>query len=124
MLVLFETPAGFALFKVLDEGKLSKVEVSSHSSLIHFFCFLFFVFVFIEAYFLCMLQDLWKDFSSTDSARKVKFGRSYLRFIVLSVSFVDISCIIRPFLSLFCLIIYELCKVFNFMCHAFFIYLI
>jgi nucleolar protein 58 len=28
MLVLFETPAGFALFKVLDEGKLDKVEVS------------------------------------------------------------------------------------------------
>lgn len=27
MLVLFETPAGFALFKILDEGKLSKVEV-------------------------------------------------------------------------------------------------
>ena len=27
MLLLFETPAGFALFKVLDEGKLSKVEV-------------------------------------------------------------------------------------------------
>lgn len=27
MLVLFETSAGFALFKVLDEGKLSKVEV-------------------------------------------------------------------------------------------------
>lgn len=27
MLVLFETPAGFALFKVLDEGKLSNVEV-------------------------------------------------------------------------------------------------
>lgn len=27
MLVLFETPAGFALFKVLDEGKLNKVEV-------------------------------------------------------------------------------------------------
>lgn len=27
MLVLFETPAGFALFKVLNEGKLSKVEV-------------------------------------------------------------------------------------------------
>lgn len=25
--MLFETPAGFALFKVLDEGKLSKVEV-------------------------------------------------------------------------------------------------
>ena len=28
MLVLFETPAGFALLKVLDEGKLDKVEVS------------------------------------------------------------------------------------------------
>lgn len=28
MLLLFETPAGFALFKVLDEGKLSKVEVT------------------------------------------------------------------------------------------------
>jgi hypothetical protein len=27
MLLLFETPGGFALFKVLDEGKLSKVEV-------------------------------------------------------------------------------------------------
>lgn len=25
--MLFETPAGFALFKVLDEGKLNKVEV-------------------------------------------------------------------------------------------------
>uniref|UniRef100_A0A453ARU7 Nucleolar protein 58/56 N-terminal domain-containing protein n=1 Tax=Aegilops tauschii subsp. strangulata TaxID=200361 RepID=A0A453ARU7_AEGTS len=41
MLVLFETPAGFALFKVLDEGKLSSVE------------------------------DLWKDFASSDKARKV-----------------------------------------------------
>ncbi|RZR85306.1 hypothetical protein BHM03_00012266 [Ensete ventricosum] len=29
MLVLFETPAGFALFKVLDEGKLDKVEVTT-----------------------------------------------------------------------------------------------
>lgn len=27
MILLFETPAGFALFKVLDEGKLNKVEV-------------------------------------------------------------------------------------------------
>ena len=27
MLLLFETPAGFALFKVLDEKKLEKVEV-------------------------------------------------------------------------------------------------
>ncbi|KAK6926726.1 Nucleolar protein 58/56, N-terminal [Dillenia turbinata] len=42
MLVLLETPAGFALFKVLDEGKLSKVE------------------------------ELWKEFSTSDSARKTK----------------------------------------------------
>ncbi|KAJ8443790.1 hypothetical protein Cgig2_017271 [Carnegiea gigantea] len=40
MLVLFETPAGFALFKVLDEGKLSNVD------------------------------DLWKEFTTADSARK------------------------------------------------------
>lgn len=31
MLLLFETPAGFALFKVLDEGKMSKVEVITDS---------------------------------------------------------------------------------------------
>lgn len=34
MLVLFETPAGFALFKVLDEGKLNKVEVVLSSNLL------------------------------------------------------------------------------------------
>ncbi|XP_062189958.1 probable nucleolar protein 5-2 [Phragmites australis] len=50
MLVLFETPAGFALFKVLDEGKLSKVE------------------------------DLWKDFASSDSARKVVELKAFNKF--------------------------------------------
>lgn len=35
MLVLFETPAGFALFKVLDEGKLSKVDVSIYTYMIY-----------------------------------------------------------------------------------------
>ncbi|XP_048324819.2 probable nucleolar protein 5-1 [Ziziphus jujuba] len=50
MLLLFETPAGFALFKVLDEGKLSKVE------------------------------DLWKDFSSSDSARKVVELKAFSKF--------------------------------------------
>ncbi|CAN4106442.1 unnamed protein product [Withania somnifera] len=50
MLVLFETPAGFALFKVLDEGKLSKVE------------------------------DLWKEFSSTDSATKVVKLQAFSKF--------------------------------------------
>ncbi|CAN6226483.1 unnamed protein product [Urochloa humidicola] len=50
MLVLFETPAGFALFKVLDEGKLSHVE------------------------------DLWKDFTSLDSARKVVELKAFNKF--------------------------------------------
>ncbi|WVZ67000.1 hypothetical protein U9M48_016147, partial [Paspalum notatum var. saurae] len=50
MLVLFETPAGFALFKVLDEGKLSHVE------------------------------DLWKDFASSDSARKVVELKAFNKF--------------------------------------------
>ncbi|KDP23603.1 hypothetical protein JCGZ_23436 [Jatropha curcas] len=50
MLVLFETPAGFALFKVLDEGKLSKVE------------------------------DLWKEFSTADSARKVVKLKAFSKF--------------------------------------------
>lgn len=50
MLLLFETPAGFALFKVLDEGKLSKVE------------------------------DLWKEFSSVDSARQVVKLKAFSKF--------------------------------------------
>ncbi|KAK6911455.1 Nop domain, partial [Dillenia turbinata] len=50
MLVLFETPAGFALFKVLDEGKLSKVE------------------------------DLWKEFSTSESARKVVKLKAFSKF--------------------------------------------
>lgn len=50
MLVLFETPAGFALFKVLDEGKLSRVE------------------------------DLWKNFSSADTARQVVKLKAFSKF--------------------------------------------
>uniref|UniRef100_A0A5B6ZQB6 Putative nucleolar protein 5-2 n=1 Tax=Davidia involucrata TaxID=16924 RepID=A0A5B6ZQB6_DAVIN len=50
MLVLFETPAGFALFKVLDEGKLSKVE------------------------------DLGKEFSTADSARQVVKLKAFSKF--------------------------------------------
>ncbi|KAG8639576.1 hypothetical protein MANES_14G155400v8 [Manihot esculenta] len=50
MLVLFETPAGFALFKVLDEGKLSKVE------------------------------DLSKEFASSESARKVVKLKAFSKF--------------------------------------------
>nr|CAD1833377.1 unnamed protein product [Ananas comosus var. bracteatus] len=50
MLVLFETPAGFALFKVLDEGKLDKVE------------------------------DLWKEFSTSESAKKVVKLKGFCKF--------------------------------------------
>eukprot|EP01018_Ginkgo_biloba_P021564 Gb_26926 [translate_table: standard] len=50
MLVLFETPAGFALFKVLDEGKLDKVE------------------------------DLWKEFQTTEAARKVVKLKAFSKF--------------------------------------------
>ncbi|GMI79232.1 hypothetical protein HRI_001592500 [Hibiscus trionum] len=50
MLVLFETPAGFALFKVLDEGKLNKVE------------------------------DLSKEFLAADSARKVVSLQAFSKF--------------------------------------------
>ncbi|KAG0483847.1 hypothetical protein HPP92_011931 [Vanilla planifolia] len=50
MLVLFETPAGFAIFKVLDEGKLSKVE------------------------------DLWKDFSTSELARQVVKLKAFSKF--------------------------------------------
>ncbi|CAA3003063.1 probable nucleolar 5-2 [Olea europaea subsp. europaea] len=50
MLLLFETPAGFALFKVLDEGKLSKVE------------------------------DLWTEFSTADSARQVVKLKAFSKF--------------------------------------------
>eukprot|EP00250_Pteridium_aquilinum_P016509 c23139_g1_i1 orf=272-2062(-) len=50
MLVLFETPAGFALFKVLDEGKLDKVE------------------------------DLWKEFETGESARKIVKLKAFSKF--------------------------------------------
>lgn len=50
MLVLFETSAGFALFKVLDEGKLNKVE------------------------------DLGKDFSNAESARQVVKLKAFSKF--------------------------------------------
>jgi hypothetical protein len=59
MLVLFETPAGFALFKVLDEGKLDKVE------------------------------DLWKEFTTSDSARKV------CAFLPYSTKFSLFFCLLR-----------------------------
>ncbi|KAG2695337.1 hypothetical protein I3843_07G009500 [Carya illinoinensis] len=50
MILLFETPAGFALFKVLDEEKLNKVE------------------------------DLWKEFSSAETARQVVKLKAFSKF--------------------------------------------
>ncbi|KAG6513437.1 hypothetical protein ZIOFF_023767 [Zingiber officinale] len=50
MLVFLESPAGFALFKVLDEGKLDKVE------------------------------DLWKELTSAESARKIVKLQSFNKF--------------------------------------------
>ncbi|XP_059432859.1 probable nucleolar protein 5-2 [Corylus avellana] len=50
MILLFETPAGFALFKVFDEGRLNKVE------------------------------DLWKEFSSPESARQVVKLKAFSKF--------------------------------------------
>lgn len=50
MLLLFETPAGFAIFKVLDEGKLSKVE------------------------------DLQNEFTTVDAARKVVKLKAFNKF--------------------------------------------
>ena len=44
MLVLFETSAGFALFKVLQEGKLKET------------------------------TDLWQDFSSLETAQSVRLA--------------------------------------------------
>ncbi|GKV07380.1 hypothetical protein SLEP1_g19164 [Rubroshorea leprosula] len=50
MIVLFETPAGFALFKVLDEGKLSRVE------------------------------DLQRDFLDAESARRMVKLKAFSKF--------------------------------------------
>ncbi|OWM62538.1 hypothetical protein CDL15_Pgr000079 [Punica granatum] len=65
MLVLFETPAGFALFKVLDEGKLSKVE------------------------------DLSKEFSSAESARQVVKLKDFKKFENTSEALSAATCLIE-----------------------------
>lgn len=65
MLLLFETAAGFALFKVLKEDKLKNVDVSAgapargSASETATDTFL-------------LPQDLWEDFSSLDAAQKVR----------------------------------------------------
>ncbi|KAI5411706.1 hypothetical protein KIW84_056687 [Lathyrus oleraceus] len=61
MLVQFETPAGFALFKVLNEGKLSEV------------------------------QDLSLDFSTADAARKVVKLKAFSKFENNSSGLIDDS---------------------------------
>ncbi|KAI5390514.1 hypothetical protein KIW84_075724 [Lathyrus oleraceus] len=61
MLVKFETPAGFALFKVLNKGKLSEV------------------------------QDLSLDFSTADAARKVAKLKAFSKFENNSSGLIDDS---------------------------------
>ncbi|KAH9565867.1 hypothetical protein CY35_04G099900 [Sphagnum magellanicum] len=51
MLALFETPAGFALFKILKEGKLENAE------------------------------ELWKEFETPDSARKMVKLKAFDKFV-------------------------------------------
>ncbi|KAK4780352.1 hypothetical protein SAY87_016458 [Trapa incisa] len=65
MLVLFETPAGFALFKLLDEGKLSKVD------------------------------DLTKDFSSAESAKKVVKLKAFSKFDNTAEALKATTCLIE-----------------------------
>ncbi|KAK3418461.1 probable nucleolar protein 5-2 [Eucalyptus grandis] len=65
MLVLFETPAGFALFKVLDEGKVSKVE------------------------------DLWQEFSSAESAKKVVKLKAFSKFENTAEALSAATCLIE-----------------------------
>ncbi|KAK4785280.1 hypothetical protein SAY86_001969 [Trapa natans] len=65
MLVLFETPAGFALFKLLDEGKLSKVD------------------------------DLSKDFSSAESAKKVVKLKAFSKFDNTAEALKATTCLIE-----------------------------
>ncbi|KAI5388465.1 probable nucleolar protein 5-2 [Lathyrus oleraceus] len=80
MLLLFETAAGFALFKVLDEGKLSKVE------------------------------DLQQSFSSADTARKVVKLKAFSKFENTSEALKSANLLIdgkaskdlRKFLSVHC----------------------
>ncbi|ESR45505.1 Nop domain-containing protein [Citrus sinensis] len=65
MLVLFETPAGFALFKVLDEGKLSKVE------------------------------GLWQEFNSAESARQIVKLKAFSKFENTSEALKAATCLLE-----------------------------
>ncbi|KAJ4702934.1 Nucleolar protein like [Melia azedarach] len=65
MLVLFETPAGFALFKVLDEGKLSKVE------------------------------GLGQEFSSADAARQIVKLKAFSKFENTSEALKAATCLLE-----------------------------
>ncbi|GJX38924.1 probable nucleolar protein 5-2 [Tanacetum coccineum] len=65
MLVLFETPAGFAIFKVLDEGKLSKTD------------------------------DLWKDFESADAARQVVKLKAFSKFENTTEALAAATCLVE-----------------------------
>ncbi|KAM7279802.1 hypothetical protein ACFE04_006936 [Oxalis oulophora] len=65
MLVLFETPAGFALFKVLKEGSLSKVD------------------------------DLGKEFQTTELARKIVKLKAFSKFENMSEALTAANCLVE-----------------------------
>ncbi|KAM7272289.1 hypothetical protein ACFE04_026952 [Oxalis oulophora] len=65
MLVLFETPAGFALFKVLKEGSLSKVD------------------------------DLGKEFLTAESARKIVKLKAFSKFENMSEALTAANCLVE-----------------------------
>lgn len=75
MLLLFETAAGYALFKVLKEDKLEEVDVSA-SWARRPPCSLSCALSCLTRFFhVCTLpQDLFESFSSLDRAQKVRVG--------------------------------------------------
>ncbi len=69
MLLLFETAAGFALFKVLNEGKLEQAEVRCATFSTHRSAQLNLSRASWRIAVFCLLQDLWKDFTTLDELR-------------------------------------------------------
>lgn len=83
MLLLFDTAAGFALFKVLDEKKLeeaqvrglgpSKTDAAFRGVLPHATA------LFSTHDTRARSQDLWEDFETIDKAQKVRGGAESAR---------------------------------------------
>lgn len=77
MLLLLETAAGFALFKVLKEKKIKETKVKSCEETSVPGLPLQFTTRIPLTLVLCVLlilQDLWKDFETLEKAEKVGWG--------------------------------------------------